>query len=106
MTEGALFVTGWALLAGVYANMVLDYILTVKALDKGYKEVGLIASKVVAKWGAKALPLFTFLSAVAVTAGAAALATAGAPYLVAGAAGFLAVEVVNNVRNARTLKIL
>ena len=104
MTEGAQFVTGGLFLAAAYVAMFADYVETVKALDKGAKEVGFLASKVVAKWGAKALPLFTFLSAVGVTVLAAVFGTMGGEYLMAYSIPLFAALAVNDIRNLITLR--
>jgi hypothetical protein len=99
MTDGALFVAGGVALAASYVALVLDYVETVKALDKGYTEYGPIAKLVVKKWGAKGLPLFTFLSASFVTVLAAVFGTLGADYLLAYTAPLFVGLAYNDIRN-------
>jgi hypothetical protein len=101
MTEGALFVAGGIALAGALVAQVVDYVQTVKGLDKGAKEVGPIASKVVAKWGVGALPVYTFLRAVATLGGAAVFGTIDSGYFVSYSVGMLAGSVITVVRNAK-----
>jgi len=100
MTEGTQYVLGGVLFIGCLASQVVDYILTEKALDRGFKEVGPINKWVVNKWGAKALPLATFLEAAftVVMAGVSS-SVAGAPGLIAYSCGGLAVSVYNNIRD-------
>lgn len=106
MTEGALAVIGGIATAVGIVAQVADYVMTVKGLDRGMKEVGLINSKVIAKWGEKSLPLATFLECVAVLGITAGLFTAGIAYGTMFAIVFTATEIVNDVRSARLLKII
>lgn len=106
MTDTTLAVIGWGLAVGGYAAQVADYVMTVKGLDRGMTEVGVINSLVIKKWGKGALPLATFLEATAFTVGLAAFATCGMAYLVAYAGGFLAAEVANDIHSAKLLKII
>lgn len=99
MTEGLKFVIGGAFVVGAYANQLIDYVQTVKALDRGYKEIGLLASKVVAKWGKGALPVFTFASAGVITGLTALFGTYGGEYLMAYSIPLFAVLTGNNVKN-------
>lgn len=94
-----------ALVAAGFVSQVLDYVLTLKGLDKGLKEVGIINKYVVAKWGAKGLPLATFIEAGVFLAVFAAFSVhsdvAGAVF----AGSFLAAETVNNIRSLKLLKV-
>jgi len=104
MTEGALYVTGGVFLAASYVAMVLDYVETLKGLDAGKTEVGLLASKVVAKWGKNALPAFTFGASVLVTILAAVFGRLGGDYLLAYSAPLFAALAYNDIRNLITLR--
>jgi hypothetical protein len=104
MTQGAQFVLGGILLAGAFAAQIVDYITTVKALDKGFKEVGLLAGKVVAKWGVAKLPLFTFLCSLGILVLSAIFGTLGAKYLIAFAGPLCAALVANDIRGILRLK--
>jgi hypothetical protein len=99
MTEGALFVTGGIFLAASYAALVLDYVLTLKGLDKGMIEVGPLASIVVKKFGASKLPIFVFGAAALITVLAAVFGTLGADYLLAFSAPLCAALAANDIRN-------
>ena len=92
------------LVAAGLASQVLDYIMTLKGLDRGMKEVGLINKYVVAKWGASGLPLATFVEAVAFLAIFGAFAVQGDAYGAAFAGAFLAAETYNNIRSFKLLK--
>lgn len=102
MTEGALYVAGGIALVVSMVEQVVDYITTDKALAAGAKEVGPIASKVVAKWGVSALPLYTFIRAVVTILGGGALfGTLGGAYLLSYGLGLAAGFGVVLIRNAK-----
>lgn len=104
MTEGAMYVTAGVFLAASYVAMVLDYVETLKGLDKGETEVGLLASKVVKKWGKNALPYFTFGGALLVTVLSAVFGTFGGEYLLAYTAPLFAALAYNDIRNLIQLR--
>jgi hypothetical protein len=104
MTEGATYVTAGVFLAASFGAQILDYIETQKALDKGATEVGLIASKVVKKWGRNALPLFTFICSFVILVGAAVFGTLGGSYMLAYTAPLFAGLAYNDIRNLIKLK--
>ena len=106
MTEGALQVMGGVLMAGFYGAFVADYIMTLKGLAKGMKEVGLINKYVVAKWGVNGMPLATFIEAAAVTAIFGAFAVQGGLYGAVYAGALLAAEAVNDIRSMKLLGYL
>jgi hypothetical protein len=91
------------LVAGGLVSMVADYVMTVKGLDRGMKEVGFINKFVVAKWGVNGLPLATFVEAVAYLALFGVWATLGDVYGAVFAGAFLVAETVNNIRSAKLL---
>ena len=102
MTEGALFVAGGIALTGALLAQVVDYNQTVKALDKGFKEVGPIASRVVAKWGvANGLPAYTIIRAFATLVGAAVFGTISSEYLLSYSLGMAIGGALVVIRNAR-----
>lgn len=104
MTDGAMAVLyGGLLVAGMLAE-IGDYILTVKALDRGFIEVGPVNSRVIAKWGKGALPLATFLEFFAVMVLSGGLATAQLAYGAVFSAVFAAFEISNDLRNVFKLK--
>ena len=102
MTEGALFVAGGIALAVSAVEQVVDYIQTVKALGKGYKEVGPIASKVVAKWGVNGLPVYTFIRAFAtIVVGGSVFGTIGGDALLGWGLGLAIAGAIVLVKNAK-----
>ena len=94
------------LLAGAYVAQVADYIMTVKGLDKGYGEVGLINGPVVKKWGKNALAPATFVEALVVTGLAGVFGYFGGLYMGVFAGTFLAAETYNVFRSAKLLKLI
>jgi hypothetical protein len=106
MTEGTLQVLGGVSMASFYGALVADYIMTVKGLAKGMKEVGLINKYVVAKWGVEGLPLSVFIEAAAVTAIFGAFASQGGVYGLVYAGTLLAAEAINDLRSAKLLGYL
>lgn len=99
----SLAVAAFFLLGVSYGAQVIDYVLTQKALDKGFVEVGPINGPVVKKWGKNALPLATFIEAVVVTVLAAVFGTLGMEYLVAFAGPLAAVQVYQDLKDLKTL---
>ena len=97
-------VTPGILLAASLVAQVADYIITVKALDRGYTEVGPINGPVVKKWGKDALPLATFIEAVGVVVLGAVFGYLGNEYLASFAAAVLGMQVYGIVKDLRAEK--
>ena len=80
--------------------------MTVKGLDRGMVEVGLINRLFIkSKADEGKLPVITFVEAAIVTALAGVFGTLGALYLAVFAGVVLATEAVNDIRSAKLLKI-
>jgi hypothetical protein len=99
MTDGAMAVLYGVLLTTGMLAEIADYILTIKALDKGFTEVGPVNTKVVAKWGKNALPAATILEFFAVMVISGAWATLNLSYGAVFAGAFAVAEIINDIRN-------
>jgi hypothetical protein len=97
-------VTPGILLAASLVAQVADYVITVKALDRGYTEVGPINGPVVKKWGKDALPLATFIEAVFVVVLGGFFGWLGNEYLASFAATVLGMQVYGIIKDLRAEK--
>lgn len=103
MTDGTIAILAGVAMAGAFVAQVADYILTLKGLDRGMVEVGVINRLFIkSKADASKLPVITFVEA-GVTLGlfSAAFVIGGPAAGLAFAVSLLAGEVANDVHSLK-----